>query len=223
MAVMTEGGVTTLKPTAWKWALGGLGLFPFMPYGPLLSLIFWLIASGRFQSVILAPDSLTVNNFWSRKTYNWADIDDFRVRKIRYGFVTAANTVYFTPKSRAGALLGKTLKALAGGTHGVPALGVKAEKLAALMRAYKLGAPIAELVAAPTPEPVRPRPAMTATARAPKPDRTPAFGQRNARPKPAARQATKPPVASAPPSAASPLVQEGGWGLFRKDRSRLGT
>lgn len=141
MAVTTVKGVTTITPTAWKWWVGaGAGLiFVPAPFNLLLAVFFGLMASGKLQRVVLTPDGISLRNWWQKKVYRWEDIGDFRVTKLKSGLITAATMVSFTHRNKEGTMLGKAAKLLAGGTHSVPTLGMKAKDMALLMTQYKAG------------------------------------------------------------------------------------
>ena len=209
MAVTTENGVTTLTPTAWKWFVGAaLIFFLIPPFGLLISIVFILMGAGVLQRLTLTKEELIVRNWFSTKSYAWSEIDDFRVYKVRSGLITAANMVSFSHANKQGTMMGKAAKLLVGGTHSVPAVGMKAKSLIHLMQAYKLGyvpqdatAKVPEPQAAPAPIAAavqKPR-AIPATPRslAQSQPRTPAFGGK--------------------PRSATPLVQDGG-GLFGRRR-----
>lgn len=214
MAVSTENGVTTLTPTAWKWFLGAaVLLFLIPPFGVIIAVVFGLMGAGVLQRVTLSPEGLTVRNWFSTKAYTWSEIDDFRIYKVKSGLFTAASMVSFSHVDKQETLMGKTAKFLVGGTHSIPAVGMKAKSLIHLMQAYKLGhvpretasetvqdAPQPANPVAPVPRaaPVRPR-AIPATPRAQK-----------------LRSNTKANFGSKS-KAATPLVQDGG-GLFGKRR-----
>ena len=140
MAIKTENGVTTLTPTAWKWFLGGTAIIFMVPgFGLIIGGIFFLVGAGVLQRLELSKDGIKVRNWWSAKTYRWEEITDFRVYKVKSGLITAANMVSFTHVNKEGTMMGKAAKFLAGGTHSIPAVGMKAQKLIQLMQAYKLG------------------------------------------------------------------------------------
>lgn len=139
MAVKVENGVTVLTPTRWKWLVGAAGLFFIPPVGPLLSLVFVLMATGKLQRLELSQEGLRLRNWFSKKTYNWDEIGDFRLMKLKSGFITAASMVSFTHVKNEGKVWAKAAKALSGGTHSVPALGLPAKKLVTLMEAYRQG------------------------------------------------------------------------------------
>ena len=211
MAVQSEGGITTLTPTAWKWFVGAAVLFFLIPpFGVLISLVFILTGAGVMQRLTLSPEGLKVRNWWSTKTYAWREIDDFRVHKVKSGLFTAANMVSFSHVDKQDTMMGKAAKLLVGGTHSIPAVGMKPQKLVRLMQAYKLG------FAPNTAQPLAtPKPAATpapATHTQPRPRAVPAT------PRAQAKCASTPPKRAAKPRASKPLVQEGG-GLFGRRRS----
>ena len=140
MAVTLSGSTTTITPTAWKWALGAVLLFPFAPISLIVSPLFLLIATGWLQRIVLDTDGITVRNWWSVRRYRWQDISDVRISKIKSSFVTAASVVNFTHETRKNTLLGKATKVLTGGTDSLPTLGMKAPQFVQLMRAYQRGA-----------------------------------------------------------------------------------
>lgn len=214
MAIKTENGVTTLTPTGWKWFVGAAVSFFLIPgIGMLIALFFVLTGAGVLQRVTLSKDGLEVRNWFSNKTHAWSDIGDFRVYKVKSGLITAANMVSFTHVDQQGTMMGKAARLLAGGTHSIPALGMKPQKLIHLMQAYKMGyvpkdselpvpsnpardlAPAAALPAAPV-RASRPR-AVPTTPR-----------KQNAMPN---RQTNL----GAKRKTSTPLVQDGG-GLFRR-------
>ena len=227
MAVTSSNGVTTLKPTAWKWYAGGAAMFFMVPgFGMLIGLVFILMGAGVLQNVTLSKDGLKVRNWFSTKSYAWHEIDDFRVYKVRSGLITAANMVSFTHVDKQGSVMGKAAKLLVGGTHSIPAVGMPAQKLAQLMQAYKLGFVPKDSV---TPEiaPTAPVPGIPAPAE-PKP-----FVQSRRKTKPdaapiATRAPKKRPTKQANFSGArkssAPMVQEGGgWFGRRPSDSRFGS
>ncbi len=208
MAVTTENGVTTIRPTAWKWYLGAAAMVWLFPIGTIVAAFFALTATGLFQNLRLTPEGLELRNYMSRKVYRWNEIGDFRTYKIRSGFITAANMVSFTHVNQEGTLLGKAAKMLAGGTHSIPALGLPPKDLASLMMRYQQGAIPADTAehapAAPGTPVRRPRAVPVPAAG---PGRQPAS---NAKAAPAAfgRKAAVPaPVGSS----ARPLIEDGGW------------
>ena len=209
MAVSTENGVTTLTPTAWKWFVGAaLIFFLIPPFGLLISIVFILMGAGVLQRLPLTKEELIVRNWFSTKSYAWSEIDDFRVYKVRSGLITAANMVSFSHANKQGTMMGKAAKLLVGGTHSVPAVGMKAKSLIHLMQAYKLGyvpqdasAKVPELQAAPVPVP----------AAVPKPRAVPAT------PRSLPQSQQNKPAFGGKPRSATPLVQDGG-GLFGRRR-----
>lgn len=217
MAIKFEDGVTVLTPTAWKWYVGGAVIFFLIPpFGALITLMFVLTGAGVLQRVSLSPEGLKVRNLFSTKTYAWHEIEDFRVRKIKSGLITAANMVSFTHANKQGTMMGKAAKLLAGGTHSIPALGVKPQKLVQLMQAYKGGfVPRGDtLPAAPTPKP-EPQPRATFGA---KPQAKPAPRAVPATPRAAREQHKSSVNLGGSRKSSSPLVQDGG-GLFGRRRS----
>ena len=217
MAIKTENGVTTLTPTAWKWFLGGTANIFMVPgFGLIIGGIFFLVGAGVLQRLELSKDGIKVRNWWSAKTYRWEEITDFRVYKVKSGLITAANMVSFTHVNKEGTMMGKAAKFLAGGTHSIPAVGMKAQKLIQLMQAYKLGyvpedSPASD-VASPllTPQPQGAR-NQRAKPKAPPPRAIPATPRTQTVPsKPAANFGNK-------RKSSTPLVQEGG-GLFGRRR-----
>ena len=140
MSVTTKDGVTTLKPTAWKWFGAALAVFFLIPgFGWILAGVLALMGAGVLQSLTLSPHGIKVRNYGSTKDYAWSDISDFRIYKVRSGLITAANMVSFTHAQKDGSMMGKAAKLLVGGTHSIPAVGMKPQKLIQLMQAYKLG------------------------------------------------------------------------------------
>ncbi|MEL6665259.1 MAG: PH domain-containing protein [Pseudomonadota bacterium] len=217
MAVKTENGVTTLTPTAWKWILGGVAIIFMLPgFGLLIGGIFFLVAAGVLQRLELSRDGIKIRNWFSNKLYRWEDIADFRVHRVKSGLITAANMVSFTHVNKEGTMMGKAAKLLVGGTHSIPAVGMKAQKLIQLMQAYKLGyvpedSPASDM-APPllTPQP-QGAPSQRAQPITPRPRAIPATPRAQALPsKPAATFGNK-----RKPS--TPLVQDGG-GLFGRRR-----
>lgn len=217
MAIKTENGVTTLTPTAWKWFVGGAAIIFMVPgFGLIVGGIFFLVGAGVLQRLVLSKDGIKVRNWWSARTYRWEEITDFRVYKVKSGLITAASMVSFTHVNKEGTMMGKAAKFLAGGTHSIPAVGMKAQKLIQLMQAYKLGyvpedSPASE--AAPpllTPQP-QGVPTQRPAPKAPPPRAIPATPRAQTKPsKPAANFGNK-----RKPS--TPLVQDGG-GLFGRRR-----
>jgi len=227
MAVTSSNGVTTLKPTAWKWYAGGAVMFFLVPgFGMLIGLIFILMGAGVLQNVTLSKDGLKVRNWFSTKSYAWHEIDDFRVYKVRSGLITAASMVSFTHADKQGSVMGKAAKLLVGGTHSIPAVGMPAQKLAQLMQAYKLGfvpkdsvapeiAPTVPVPGIPAPAPRKPAPQPRAKT---KPDAAP-IAARAPKTRP-----TKQSNLSGPRKPSAPMVQEGGgWFGRRPTDSRFGS
>ena len=165
MGVTSSNGITTLKPTAWKWYAGGAVMFSLVPgFGMLIGLAFILMGAGVLQNVTLTKDGVKVRNWFSIKSYAWQEIDDFRVYKVRSGLITAASMVSFTHVDKQGSVMGKAAKFLVGGTHSIPAVGMPAKKLAQLMQAYKLGF-VPKDSAAPEIAPSAPVPGIPSTAK----------------------------------------------------------
>ncbi len=221
MSVRTIDGVTTLKPTAWKWFGGALAVFFLVPgFGWMLAGVFALMGMGNLQNLKLSPQGLRVRNWWSTKEYAWAEISDFRVYKVRSGLVTAANMISFTQAQKDGSMMGSAAKLLVGGTDTVPAVGMKADKLVQLMEAYKRGFVPSDTVeeeaklspALPMftpPQASEPERAIRETAHPRAVPATPRMQNRKASSQPKLGGTRKP---------SSPLVQEGG-GLFGRRRS----
>ena len=217
MAIKTENGVTTLTPTAWKWVLGGIAIIFMLPgLGLIVGGIFFLVAGGVLQRLELSKEGIKIRNWFSTKSYRWEEITDFRVYKVKSGLITAANMVSFTHVNKEGTMMGKAAKLLAGGTHSIPAVGMKAQKLVQLMQAYKLGyvpedspsSDVAPPLLAPQPQGV---PAQQSRQAVPPPRAVPATPRTQSAPsKPAASFGNK-----RKPS--KPLVQDGG-GLFGRRR-----
>jgi hypothetical protein len=217
MAIKTENGVTTLTPNAWKWFLGGVAIILMLPgLGLIVGGVFFLVGAGVLQRLVLSKDGIKVRNWFSAKTYRWEEITDFRVHKVKSGLITAANMVSFTHVDKEGTMMGKAAKLLVGGTHSIPAVGMKAQKLIQLMQAYKLGyvpedSPASE-VAPPllTPQP-QGVPSQPSRQKTPPPRAIPATPRAQSRPaKPAASFGNK-------RKSSTPLVQDGG-GLFGRRR-----
>lgn len=140
MAIKTENGVTTLTPTGWKWFVGAAVSFFLIPgFGMLIAIFFVLTGAGVLRRVTLSKDGLKARSLFSNKTHAWTEIGDFRVYKVKSGLITAANMVSFTHVDKQGTMMGKAAKLLAGGTHSIPSLGMKPQKLIQLMQAYKMG------------------------------------------------------------------------------------
>ena len=209
MAVSTANGVTSLTPTAWKWFVGAaLMFFLIPPFGLLISIIFILMGAGALQRLTLTKQELIVRNWFSTKSYAWSEIDDFRVYKIRSGLITAANMVSFSHANKQGTMMGKAAKLLVGGTHSIPAVGMKAKSLIQLMQAYKLGyVPEDSAVAA-----VPARPAQASAPAQPIPPRA-----IPATPRSTAQAPQEKPAFGGKPRRSTPLVQDGG-GLFGRRR-----
>ena len=227
MAVTSSNGITTLKPTAWKWFVGaGLTFFLVPGFGILIALMFVLMGLGVLQNVTLSKKGLNVRNWFSTKSYAWHEIDDFRVYKVRSGLITAASMVSFTHASKQGSVMGNAAKFLVGGTHSIPAVGMPAQKLAQLMQAYKLGFVPKDSVA-PGIEPVPPVAAIPVSASL-KQARQP---QKKIKPSAAPVAARTPKKHPAKQSSlagarkpATPMVQEGGgWFGRRPSDSRFGS
>ena len=53
MSVTTKGGITTLKPTAWKWFGGALAIFFLVPgFGWIVAGVFALMGAGVLQNLV---------------------------------------------------------------------------------------------------------------------------------------------------------------------------
>ena len=166
MAVSTSNKTTTITPTAWKWVLGAFLLFPIQPVSLLVSPVFFLTATGRFQRIELAPSGITSRNWWSVKKYHWEDIADFRVNEIKYSFFKAASMVKFTHNTKKDTLMGKASMALTGSTDSIPALGIKPKELVNLMTGYQRGEYPRDTVSRARAKPMEDAPAL---AGSPKP------------------------------------------------------
>ena len=227
MAVTTSNGVTTLKPTAWKWFAGAGGLFFLVPgFGALIALIFVLMGAGVLQNVTLSKDGVKVRNWFSAKSYAWDEIDDFRVYKVRSGLINAASMVSFTHALNEGSVIGRATKFLVGRTHSIPAIGMPAQKLAQLMQAYKLGFAPKDSVASgigPAPQvSAIPAPASRKQATPPRKPNKPSAGPIATR-TPKKRPVERSNLAS-PRKSATPMVQEGGgWFGRRPSDSSFGS
>ena len=217
MAIKTEGGVTVLTPTAWKWYVAAaFTFFLFPPFSLAIALFFILTGAGVTQRLTLSRDGIKIRNMFSDKSYRWDEMEDFRIYKVKSGLFTAANMVSFTHSNQQGTMMGKAAKLLAGGTHSIPAVGMKPQKLIQIMMAYKTGhvpqdTPQAELPAAP----VAPVLANQSPRQAPKAERPRAVA---ATPRAQKKQAPKPANFGGTRKASTPLVQDGG-GLFGRRRS----
>lgn len=227
MAVTTSKGVTTLKPTAWKWFVGAGAMVLFLPgLGFLIAFIFVLMGMGVLQKLTLRPDGVTVRNWLSTKSFAWDEIDDFRVYKVRSGLFTAASMVSFTHVDKQESVMGKAAKFLVGGTHSIPAVGMPAQKLAQLMRAYKLGhvpkdnvaAEIAPTASGPAiAAPASPHPVQATRVRSKRDSAPIAAGAPKKRPVKQVKLASS-------RKTATPMVQEGGgWFGRRRSDSRFGS
>jgi len=108
-------------------------------FGIPLAICFGFVGAGKVQKLVLDQNGITSRNWWSKKYYRWNEIDDFKLYKLKSGFITAATMVSFTPINKEGKVWTKVAKALSGGTHSIPALGIPAKTLATLMYAYKQG------------------------------------------------------------------------------------
>jgi len=218
MAISTQNVVTTLRPTAWKWFLGAAVMFALVPpFGLIIAVVFILTGAGILQRISLSPEAITVRNWGSNKVYAWSDIDDFRVHKVKSGLITAANMVSFTHVSKQDSMIGKASKFLVGGTHSIPAIGMKAPKLVHLMQAYKQGfvprdTPSEVSSKAPVAPPMIPVPMAAGAPPKTRPRAVPATPRAQpSRPKPKTHLGSG-------RRASTPLVQEGG-GLFGRRRS----
>jgi hypothetical protein len=213
MAVKTENGITTLTPTGWKWFLGGAAIIVMLPgFGLIIGGIFILVGAGILQRIVLSKDGIKIRNWFSAKEYRWDEITDFRIHKVKSGLITAANMVSFTHANKEGTMMGKAAKFLVGGTHSIPAVGMKPQKLIQLMQAYKLGYVPEDSPASDTPPlALTPQPQGSAAPRSqPK--------ARSQAPSPAPARASKPAASfGAKRKPATPLVQDGG-GLFGRRR-----
>ena len=226
MAIKTEGGVTVLTPTAWKWYVAAaFTFFLFPPFSLAIALFFILTGAGVTQRLTLSRDGIKIRNMFSDKSYRWDEMEDFRIYKVKSGLFTAANMVSFTHSNQQGTMVGKAAKFLVGGTHSIPAVGIKAQKLVLLMQAYKGGHVIADTpVEAATPvanvpalEAPLPPVAAARTSKAPR--AKPAAKPRAVPATPRAQRKAATPKASfgTKGRSATPLVQDGG-GLFGRRR-----
>jgi len=146
MAIHVSNGVTTIKPTAWKWytGAGALALIAFvMPdYGwawGLVALFLAAFGSGHLARLKLDRKGIYSKHIFGTKYYAWDEITDFRLMKVKSGLLTAATMVSFTKVSQQGSLYAKAAKFVSGGTHSLPAYGIKAKTLITLMMAYQQG------------------------------------------------------------------------------------
>lgn len=236
MAVTTHAGVTTITPTAWKWYTGAALSLVFVSVAPwvlLISGLFVLIASGKFQSIRLDREGFAFRSLFHTKRYRWDEVTEFRIKKIKSGLFTASTMIAFSKADKADTLYGKFARTFAGGTESMPIMGMKAKKLIELMSAYRAGyvpadteAPAA--TAAPKPASYSDQGGMP--TQRPAPVRAPQHA--SSPPMLAASRTTKPAVAAAKfgqkPSrlkapTKTPLVQDGGARLFgRKPNSPFG-
>ena len=144
MAIVVSNGTTRITPTAWKW-YAGAGVVG------LISLIMpehgWAWALGAVASVVMGTgkltylqmdhQKLTVRYAFSKKEFAWDTITDFRLMKVKSGFITAGTMVSFTKVSQEGSMYAKAAKFFSGGTHSANAMGIKPKTLLMLMAAYK--------------------------------------------------------------------------------------
>lgn len=218
MAIQTQDGVTTITPTAWRWQVGAvLLLFVIPPFGILLAGLFFVISTGALNRIILRRDGFDIRQWGRTRAYAWSEVGDFRVQKVRSGIVNAASMVSFTPKEAEGRLLTKAAKLVSGGTQTISAIGISADKLAALMRAYQTGTIPADTALAPEAKsaPVRER---ASKQKPPKP--ISATARVKAAPKERINLGKrKGAVAS---TKQTPLVQEGGWFRHRRTKNPFG-
>lgn len=212
MAIVTENGVTTLTPTGWKWFTGAAFMFFLVPpFGTVIALIFILTGAGVLQRLTLSKDGIKIRNWFSEKTYAWSEIGDFRIHKVKSGVFTAANMVSFTHANNEGTMMGKAAKLLVGGTHSIPAVGVKPQKLIQIMQAYQGGfVPAESDVATPAPVTAAPFPPVTPKTKAKPVERPRAIP---ATPRAQRNPVSKPANFGGKRKASTPLVQDGG-GLF---------
>jgi len=155
MAIYISNGVTTIKPTAWKWyaGAGALALIAFVipDYGwawGLVALFLAAFGSGRLASLKLDRKGIYSKHMFGTKYYTWDAITDFRLMKVKSGLFTAATMVSFTKVSQQGSLYAKAAKFVSGGTHSLPAYGIKAKTLITLMTAYQQGLIISDEIVA---------------------------------------------------------------------------
>lgn len=227
MAVTTSKGVTTLKPTAWKWFVGAGAVFFLWPgFGFLIALFFVLMGTGALQNVTLSPDGVKVRNWFSTKSYAWHEVQDFKVYKVRSGLITAASMVSFSHVDKQRSVMGKAAKFLVGGTHSIPAIGMPAQKLAQLMQAYKLGF-VPKDNAVPERAPTTPVPAFPAPASPQSARTTRASPELDGAPIPLSTPKKRPPKQAKlarSSKTSTPMVQEGGgWFGRRPSDSRFGS
>ena len=166
------------------------------------------MGAGALQRLTLTKEELIVRNWFSTKSYAWSEIDDFHVYKIRSGLITAANMESFSHANKQGTMMGKAAKLLVGGTHSIPAVGMKAKSLIQLMQAYKLGYVPEDFAVAAVPA----RPAQASAPAQPLPPRAVP-----ATPRSTAQARQEKPAFDGKPRRSTPLVQDGG-GLFGRRR-----
>ena len=212
MAIVTENGVTTLTPTGWKWFTGAAVLFFLVPpFGAVIALVFILTGAGVLQRLTLSKDGIKIRNWFSEKTYAWNEIGDFRIQKVKSSVFTAANMVSFTHANKEGTMMGKAAKLLVGGTHSIPAVGVKPQKLIQIMQAYQ-GGFVPQESAAPAPVQAAAAPIPPVAAKSVTRPRAVL-----ATPRAQTNTVSKPPNFGGKRKASTPLVQDGS-GLFGRRR-----
>ncbi len=144
MAIVVSNGTTRITPTAWKWYAGAgiQGLISlFMPeYGwawALGAVAFAVFGSGKLTYLQLDRQKLTIRYVFGKKEFAWDTITDFRLMKVKSGFITAGTMVSFTKVSQEGSMYAKAAKFFSGGTQSASAMGIKPKTLLMLMSAYK--------------------------------------------------------------------------------------
>lgn len=180
MAVVSESGATIITPTASKWYIGAailaaLGLATGAYVALVVAAAVALFGSGRFNRIVLRADGFEYRNFTTHKRFAWHEVSDFGLREYRTNLFFSTKLITFTEHARRDSLYGKFSRAMTGGTHSVPALGMEGQHLLSLFRAYAGGAP-PQAVQAPTPVQSAPAPKPAAPPKAilPKPAARPA-------------------------------------------------
>ena len=247
--IETNGDVTLIKPTPWKWYTGAviamlLWLSSAGEVGMWTSSALFFVTlfaagmgSGKLQNIELSARGIKSRNLWKTRSYAWSDVEDFKIVSIRTSLFTSNKMLAFSRKDKKDSFTGKASRFLAGGTESLPISGISPKELMATIGGYQARAVLGNQMGS------RPADFGTPASKPATPASTAStgpigFGRSEPaapRQKTAARPAQKPaPVTfgrqspSTPQSkparrkapTSDPLVQEGG--LFRKRRDASG-
>lgn len=147
-----------LRPSRLKWLVvllvsamfSGLGIVMFMTgqdavmsaltagffgLGVVVSL---LQLFSRTNGLVLHRDGFAWSVFGRQKRFGWDEVSAFHVWSQKQGFVTTSRHVGFTPLGQTGGIVTGIAKHMTGGSASLPDLyGLKADRLAALMNAFR--------------------------------------------------------------------------------------